>query len=53
MGREDLAQKVCEKYPLPLSVSPALHTASASSDPQHGAVVPARIMQSTSPSSEG
>ena len=53
VSREDLAQEVCEKHPLPLSVPPALHTASASSDPQHGAVVPARIMQSTSPSSEG
>ena len=39
VGREDLAQEVCEKYPLPSSVPPALHTASASSDPQHGAVV--------------
>ena len=38
VGREDLAQEVCEKYHIPLSVPPARHTASAS--PQLGAVVP-------------
>ena len=50
VGREDLAQEVCEKYPLPLSVPPALHTASASSDPPHGAVVAVGMKPSTSPS---
>ena len=52
VGREDLAQEVCEKYPLPLSVPPALHTASASSDSQHGALVPVGMKPNTS-SSEG
>ena len=48
VGRGDLAQEVCEKYPLPLSVSPVLHTASASSDPPHGAVVSVGMKRSTS-----
>ena len=50
VGREDLAQEVCEKYPLPLSVPPALHTASTSSDPQHEAVAAVGMKPSTSPS---
>ena len=48
VGREDLAQEVCKKYHLPSSVPPALHTASASSDPHHGAVVPAKMNPNTS-----